>query len=154
MNTLQAIALGLGVALIGTAAYAKARPHLAPHHSPELASGAAWHTLPGGLKYQDLKVGKGANPRTGQTVTVQYTGWLMNGTKFDSSWDRHQPFSFVIGEGQVIKGWDEGVATMKPGGRRILMIPPELGYGAAGTPGGPIPPNATLKFDVELLSIK
>jgi peptidylprolyl isomerase len=109
-------------------------------------------TLPSGLVYKDLVVGKGAEPKPGDHVTVQYTGTLTNGTKFDSSRDRGQPFSFTIGQGQVIKGWDEGVMSMRVGGRRILTIPPSLGYGAAGA-GGVIPPNATLVFDVELLKI-
>jgi peptidylprolyl isomerase len=103
--------------------------------------------LPDGLAYQDEVVGKGALPKTGDAVTVHYVGTLTDGKKFDSSRDRGQPFTFTIGEGQVIKGWDEGVATMHVGGRRKLIIPPALGYGAAGA-GGVIPPNATLLFDV------
>ncbi|SDN99641.1 peptidylprolyl isomerase [Methylobacterium phyllostachyos] len=114
-------------------------------------------TLPSGLKYQDEVVGTGPEPKPGQQVTVQYTGWLdeggKKGKKFDSSRDRNQPFSFPLGAGQVIKGWDEGVATMKVGGKRTLIIPPQLGYGARGA-GGVIPPNATLIFDVELLGAK
>ena len=106
-----------------------------------------------GLQIIDLKVGSGASPQTGQTVVVHYTGWLADGTKFDSSVDRGQPFQFVIGTGQVIKGWDEGVATMKVGGKRRLIIPPELGYGAGGYPPI-IPANAQLVFEVELLEIR
>lgn len=105
-----------------------------------------------GLKYIDVKVGTGAPAKAGEKVEVNYTGYLTNGTKFDSSVGR-QPFDFELGAGQVIKGWDLGVAGMKVGGKRKLLIPAELGYGAAGTPGGPIPPNAALIFDVELLKI-
>ena len=110
-------------------------------------------TTPSGLKYLDEVVGKGASPKSGQTVKVHYTGWLENGTKFDSSVDRGQPFEFVIGVGQVIKGWDEGVSSMKVGGKRKLIIPSQLGYGPRGA-GAAIPPNATLIFDVELLGLK
>lgn len=106
-----------------------------------------------GLQYIDTVEGKGASPAAGQTVVVHYTGWLLDGKKFDSSVDREKPFEFVIGQGQVIKGWDEGVASMKVGGKRTLVIPAELGYGSRGA-GGAIPPNATLKFDVELIAIK
>lgn len=109
-------------------------------------------TTPSGLKYVDLEVGTGASPQKGQTVVVHYTGTLEDGTQFDSSRDRGQPFSFKIGIGQVIKGWDEGVGTMRVGGRRQLIIPAELGYGSRGA-GGVIPPNATLIFDVELIRI-
>ncbi len=106
-----------------------------------------------GLKFTDDQVGTGAEALAGKTVSVHYTGWLTDGTKFDSSKDRGQPFSFPLGAGRVIKGWDEGVAGMKVGGKRTLTIPPELGYGARGAPGA-IPPNATLKFEVELLDVK
>jgi peptidylprolyl isomerase len=110
-----------------------------------------------GLGIIDTKVGTGATPKAGQTVVVHYTGWLYDngkrGKKFDSSVDRGQPFEFPLGKGQVIPGWDEGVATMKVGGERTLIIPPSLGYGANGA-GGVIPPNATLLFDVKLLAVK
>lgn len=115
--------------------------------------GAGEVTTPSGLKYTDIVVGTGDSPKSGQTVTVHYTGTFENGTKFDSSVDRGRPYPFKIGVGQVIKGWDEGVMTMKVGGKRRLIIPPSLGYGAAGA-GGVIPPNATLVFEVELLGVK
>ena len=106
-----------------------------------------------GLEYVELLEGAGASPKKGQTVTVHYTGWLTDGKKFDSSVDRGKPFSFQIGVGQVIPGWDEGVGSMKVGGKRKLIIPPNLGYGARGA-GSAIPPNATLLFDVELIEVK
>jgi FKBP-type peptidyl-prolyl cis-trans isomerase FkpA len=113
-------------------------------------------TTPSGLQYIDTQVGAGATAAAGQYVTVHYTGWLYNngeqGAKFDSSKDRNDPFQFDLGAGMVIKGWDEGVAGMQVGGKRTLIIPPEMGYGARGA-GGVIPPNATLKFDVELLAV-
>ena len=110
-------------------------------------------TTPSGLKYTDTQVGTGAVPKKGQTVRVHYTGRLANGQKFDSSVDRGEPLEFQIGVGQVIAGWDEGVLSMKVGGKRTLVIPPSLGYGARGA-GGVIPPNAELHFEVELLGVK
>ena len=122
-----------------------------------LAQAAKPVSTPSGLQYIDVKVGNGAPPRPGQTCVMHYTGWLYEngakGKKFDSSVDRNEPFEFQIGQKRVIAGWDEGVATMKVGGKRTLIIPPELGYGARGA-GGVIPPNATLMFDVELLAVK
>ena len=114
-------------------------------------------TLPNGIRLIDEAVGEGAAPAKGQRVSVHYTGWLdqggVPGKKFDSSRDRGQPFSFTLGAGEVISGWDIGVATMRVGGRRRLVLPPEHGYGARGA-GGAIPPNATLIFDVELLGVR
>ncbi|MDP2832022.1 MAG: FKBP-type peptidyl-prolyl cis-trans isomerase [Pseudomonadota bacterium] len=104
------------------------------------------------LIIEDLSVGEGTEAVAGKQVTVHYTGWLTNGSQFDSSLDRGEPFDFSLGRGQVIRGWDEGVAGMKVGGKRKLTIPPEMGYGARGA-GGVIPPNATLVFDVELLAV-
>nr|WP_223247854.1 FKBP-type peptidyl-prolyl cis-trans isomerase [Sulfuriferula multivorans] len=110
-------------------------------------------TTASGLIYEDLVEGTGATATAGHTVVVHYTGWLTNGTKFDSSKDRNEPFEFRLGAGQVIRGWDEGVVGMKEGGKRKLTIPAELGYGARGA-GGVIPPNAVLIFDVELIKVK
>jgi len=114
--------------------------------------------MPDGLKYTDTKIGDGASAKAGNKVSVNYTGWLYEngakGKKFDSSLDRGQPFQFTLGAKQVIAGWDEGVAGMKVGGKRTLIIPPELGYGARGAGGGAIPPNATLIFDVDLLQVQ
>jgi len=107
-----------------------------------------------GLQYKDLVVGVGDEAVPGKTVVVHYTGWLMDGTKFDSSVDRGQKFEFPLGAGRVIKGWDEGVAGMKVGGKRILIIPPELAYGDRAVGGGKIPANSTLKFEVELFEVK
>lgn len=130
----------------------------APVTIPAAAQGAPskMSELPGGLKYTDTTVGTGAIATAGHRVSVHYTGWLYTGgekgKKFDSSLDRGQPFAFALGAQQVIRGWDEGVAGMKVGSKRTLIIPPELGYGARGA-GGVIPPNATLMFDVELLKV-
>jgi len=133
----------------------QATPASGADQSPEKET--AMITLDSGLQYIDTQIGEGETAASGQQVTVHYTGWLYNnetqGDKFDSSKDRGTPFAFSLGAGMVIRGWDEGVAGMKIGGARTLIIPPELGYGARGA-GGVIPPNATLKFDVELLGLK
>ena len=143
---------GLALLALFVSALAACAPPAAP--AKESSSVSTEITTPSGLRYTDVVVGTGAEPRSGQTAVVHYTGWLTDGKKFDSSKDRGQPFSFPLGQGRVIKGWDEGVATMRVGGKRVLTIPPDLGYGARGTPGGPIPPNATLKFEVELLDVR
>ena len=149
MNTLVKLARRTALAItavLGAMAFAATSPAFAEET-----------TTASGLKIIDTEVGSGATPATGQTCVMHYTGWLYeNGqktTKFDSSVDRGEPFEFPIGTGRVIKGWDEGVASMKVGGKRTLIIPPDLGYGARGA-GGVIPPNATLIFDVELLDVK
>jgi FKBP-type peptidyl-prolyl cis-trans isomerase FkpA len=122
--------------------------------SPSLQVDTAQMTrTPSGLRFQDLARGEGKEATAGQTVSVHYTGWLPNGEKFDSSRDRNQPFEFTLGAGQVIAGWDEGVAGMKVGGKRKLVIPPDLAYGTAGAPPD-IPPGATLVFEVELLGVR
>ncbi len=125
----------------------------APAAPQEVADGDYTETE-SGLKYYDFEEGDGATPTSGQTVEVHYTGWLTDGTKFDSSLDRGEPFTFPIGQGRVIRGWDEGVGSMKVGGKRQLLIPADLGYGAQGAGGGVIPPNAILIFEVELLGVR
>jgi peptidylprolyl isomerase len=148
MRSLAAVALFAG--LTGVFAVGASTP---------AAAQAAGRTIttPSGLQITDTQVGTGATPRAGQTCVMHYTGWLYQngakGRKFDSSVDRGTPFEFPLGRQRVIAGWDEGVATMKVGGKRTLIIPPELGYGARGA-GGVIPPNATLIFEVELLDVK
>jgi len=146
-NTLLALALATTM----TTAVAVVAPTAA------LAQVGKIMTTPSGLQITDSKIGTGATPRPSQICVMHYTGWLYQdgakGKKFDSSVDRGTPFEFPIGKGQVIGGWEEGVATMKVGGKRTLIIPPSLGYGARGA-GGVIPPNATLIFEVELLDVK
>ena len=149
-RTVAVLTLAVATALAGT--------FVAAFHTRAMAqSEGKAMTTPSGLQITDTKPGTGAQPKTGQTCVMHYAGWLykdgVKGAKFDSSLDRGEPFEFQIGLGQVIKGWDEGVATMKVGGKRTLIIPPQLGYGARGA-GGVIPPNATLIFDVELLGLK
>src|SRR5215213_8639223 len=149
---LLGIVLGAAVVAVLVAACAQSQSPSAGGSGGSGGAGGQEVTTASGLKYTDTKVGTGAEAKAGQTAVVHYTGWLTNGTKFDSSKDRGQPFSFPLGGGRVIKGWDEGVKGMKVGGVRKLTIPPELGYGARGA-GGVIPPNATLIFEVELLKV-
>ena len=143
------------LALLALAGSARAQDPKAAAPADNQAATAAEEkivTTASGLKYEDLKVGEGAAAKSGDRVEVHYTGWLENGTKFDSSVDRGRPFGFPVGAGRVIQGWDQGVAGMKVGGKRKLIIPPALGYGERGA-GGVIPPNATLIFEVELLKV-
>ena len=155
----------LAVALLGGCGYSDptaSAPVVGTNANPKQAAQAAgddFHagdgmkpvTIPGGLKYVDYKLGSGQVAASGESVTMQYTGWLTDGTKFDSSRDSGQPFTVTIGQGQVIKGWDLGIPGMRVGGKRKLTIPPDLAYGSQGQ--GPIPANATLVFDVELVSV-
>jgi peptidylprolyl isomerase len=147
-TALMAAFVALGLAVFGS---------ITKDHSAMAQSAAKPVTTSSGLQYIDGKAGAGASPRANQTAVVHYTGWLYvdgkKGKKFDSSVDRNEPFQFPVGAGRVIAGWDEGVGSMKVGGKRTLIIPPGLGYGANGA-GGVIPPNATLMFDVELLGLK
>jgi len=147
----------IALLLAGAAFVLFAVPVLSADEQKEQKVEYKWTLASNGLKYQDLKVGDGPSPKNGQTCVMHYTGWLWEGgekgKKFDSSVDRGQPFEFALGMGRVIKGWDQGVETMKVGGKRLLLIPPQLGYGAKGA-GGVIPPNATLLFEVELLGVK
>lgn len=156
MKHLTILVVGLSLATLPLTTDAKTakKPAGAKHAAAkkETKAGAKEVTTSSGLKYADVKVGTGSSPKKGDLVTVHYTGTLTDGKKFDSSLDRGQPFQFQIGIGQVIKGWDEGVMTMKVGGKRKLTIPPDLGYGARGA-GDVIPPNSTLLFDVELLKV-
>jgi len=146
----------ISAAIVMAAIASAATPHGALAQNATSTKGKIM-TTPSGLQILDTQVGTGASPKPGQTCVMHYTGWLyedgQKGKKFDSSLDRNEPFEFPIGMKRVIGGWDEGVSTMKVGGKRTLIIPPELGYGARGA-GGVIPPNATLMFDVELLAVK
>jgi FKBP-type peptidyl-prolyl cis-trans isomerase len=152
MKTLARVTLlAAVVGVAGASACNKKTDEAAPAAAP---GAAAPQTPGGGLMIEEVKIGDGALATKGKTVSVHYTGTLTTGVKFDSSLDRGQPIQFILGTGQVIKGWDQGIDGMKVGGKRKLTIPPELGYGARGTPGGPIPPNATLVFDVELVAVK
>jgi peptidylprolyl isomerase len=155
MRSIKPITAAATFAIVSVLAGSLAAISPAPSTAAEAAGEIM--TTASGLQIKDTTVGTGATPETGQTCVMHYTGWLykdgVKGVKFDSSVDRGQPFEFSIGRRQVIGGWDEGVATMKVGGKRTLIIPPELGYGARGA-GGAIPPNATLIFDVELLAVK
>jgi peptidylprolyl isomerase len=155
MRTLEKIliaALLLVAMAIPACAQKDTAPAKAPAAAPATAKEATVKTA-SGLEYIDLVPGSGPSPVAGKRVQVHYTGWLTNGKKFDSSVDRNEPFVFAIGVGQVIQGWDEGVLSMKVGGKRKLIIPANLGYGARGA-GGAIPPNATLIFEVELLDVE
>jgi peptidylprolyl isomerase len=154
LNKLTAITSIAAALLLGSALVTQAAPgDKKPAKKAPVKKSAKVVTTKSGLKYQDLVVGKGPSPKPGQTVTVHYTGWLTNGKKFDSSKDHGAPFEFVIGEHQVIQGWDEGVMSMKVGGKRKLTIPPNLAYGDRAM-GDVIPANSTLIFEVELLGVK
>jgi FKBP-type peptidyl-prolyl cis-trans isomerase len=151
---LLVVVIVVALAAVFVVAQTAAKKPAAPNtNAPTKVTGDGT-TTPSGLIYWDIRVGNGDLAKEGSHVRVHYTGWLTNGKKFDSSVDAGKPFDFTIGNGEVIKGWEEGVAGMKVGGKRQLRIPPALGYGADGTPGGPIPPNATLIFDVQLLGVQ
>ncbi len=156
MKILLSIALVALVAFVGYVAYLgfTGTPASLPFAGGNDSVATSTLDMINELQSTDVVVGTGAEAVLGKKVTVHYVGTLTDGTKFDASKDRGQPFSFTLGEGQVIKGWDEGVAGMKVGGKRTLVIPSELGYGETGTPGGQIPPNATLKFEIELLKVE
>jgi len=140
----------LAAVLLG-ASIAAAEP-TTPAGIPLLPSVIQWHATPSGMQYADIAIGRGTSPRDGQIVVVHFVGWLDDGTKFDSTHDRKKPFGFPVGSGQVIKGWDEGVRTMQVGGKRRLVVPPQLAYGAKGV-AGMVPANSRLTFDIELLRI-
>ncbi|MDO8582423.1 MAG: FKBP-type peptidyl-prolyl cis-trans isomerase [bacterium] len=156
MKILLSIALVALVAFVGYVAYLgfTGTPASLPFASGTGSVATSTLDMINEMQSTDVVVGTGAEAVTGKKVTVHYVGTLMDGTKFDASKDHGQPFSFTLGTGQVIQGWDEGVVGMKVGGKRNLVIPGELAYGAAGTPDGTIPPNATLKFEIELLKVE
>jgi hypothetical protein len=141
-----------GLSAIGFVAIGRAAANADVEPFEVVEAGLPVHETPSGLRFQDVEVGIGPLASRGRTAVVHYTGWLASGRKFDSSRDRGRPFEFKVGDGRVIAAWDEGVATMHQHGRRRLIVPPELGYGASGT--GPIPPNATLVFEVELVDVR
>ena len=155
LRTTQGLAavavVGLAVTL-AVAARAQPPTPQATGGPPPLPAMVQWHTTPSGVQYVDLLSGSGAEPHDGQTVIVHFTGWLADGTQFDSSRVRGKPFGFQLGSRQVIKGWDEGVRGLRVGGKRRLIVPPALGYGPRGL-GGIVPPDATLTFDIELLRV-
>ena len=148
------VAIILALTAVFLAAQSPTKKSATPNtSSPTKVTGDGVKTS-SGLIYWDIRVGNGATAKEASHVRVHYTGWLTTGKKFDSSVDAGKPFDFTIGNGEVIKGWEEGVAGMRVGGKRQLRIPPNLGYGAEGTPGGPIPANATLIFDIQLLGVQ
>ena len=154
MKYLAAMAVILALTAVFVLAQSATRKSATPNtNAPSKVTGDGVKTS-SGLVYWDIRVGNGEVAKEGSHVRVHYTGWLTSGKKFDSSVDAGKPFDFTIGNGEVIKGWEEGVAGMRVGGKRQLRIPPDLGYGADGTPDGPIPPNATLIFDVHLLGVE
>ena len=154
MRYVAAIAVIFGLTAVFVLAQSATRKATAPNtNAPTKVTGDGVKT-PSGLIYWDIRMGTGEVAKEGSRVRVHYTGWLTNGKKFDSSVDAGTPFDFRIGNGEVIQGWEEGVAGMRVRGKRQLRIPPDLGYGSEGTPGGPIPPNATLIFDVQLLGVQ
>ena len=149
-----AIVILIALTAVFVLAQSAAKKSAAPNTNAPTKVAGDGVKMPSGLVYWDIRVGNGEAAKEGSHVRVHYTGWLTNGKKFDSSVDAGKPFDFTIGNGEVIKGWEEGVVGMRIGGKRQLRIPPTLGYGAEGTPGGPIPANATLIFDIQLLGVQ
>jgi FKBP-type peptidyl-prolyl cis-trans isomerase len=153
LRTIRAPAVAVvGLMAVSVSAEAQQTATTPSGGPPPLPAMLQWQTTPSGLQFAEMVVGTGAAPHDGQTAVLHFTGWLADGTQFDSSLDRHTPFGFQLGAGRVIKGWDEGVRGMRVGGKRRLIVPPALGYGPQGIPGR-IPTNATLTFDLELLRI-